>query len=196
MDLQDDTLKFVKAMADAERLRILGLLTRGPQSLAAIAAGLGMHPSDAARHLEQLTVSGALREAAGKFELDEPRIASLAREQFEAPRAAYVPAPDLDARARKVLVTCLNPDGSIKQIPHQPARLKVILHYLAAAFTPGMDYTEKEVNTVLRRFHVDVSGLRRDLIDWGLMGRESNGSRYWRRTAKSPKGEPDEGRVG
>jgi len=27
---------------------------------------------------------------------------------------------------------------------------------------------------------VDVSGLRRDLIDSGLMARESNGSRYWR----------------
>jgi hypothetical protein len=43
-----------------------------------------------------------------------------------------------------------------------------------------VDYTEKEVNTILRRFHVDVSGLRRDLIDSGLMARASNGSRYWR----------------
>ena len=42
------------------------------------------------------------------------------------------------------------------------------------------NYTEKEVNTILRRFHLDVVGLRRGLIDSGLMARESNGSRYWR----------------
>jgi hypothetical protein len=179
--MQDDTLKFVKAMADAERLRIIGLLTRGPHSLAGIAAALGIHPGDAARHLEQLTASGALFESEGNYELDEKKIEALARDQFEAPREAYVPAPGLDARSRKVLVTYLNPDGSIKQVPGQPGRLKVVLQYLAAAFTPGVDYTEKEVNTVLRRFHLDVSGLRRDLIDSGLMGRESNGSRYWRR---------------
>ncbi len=183
MNLQNDTLKFVKAMADAERLRVIGLLTRGPQGLAEIAAGLGIHPADAARHLEQLTVSGAIRERAGRYELDEKRIETLAREQFEAPRDAYVPAPGLDSRSRKVLVTYLNPDGSLKQIPSQPGRLKVILQYLVAAFTPGMDYTEKEVNSVLRRFHVDVSGLRRDLIDSGLMARESDGSRYWRSPA-------------
>jgi hypothetical protein len=186
--MQDDTLKFVKAMADAERLRIIGLLTRGPQSLAGIAAGLGIHPADAARHLEQLSVSGALREAAGAYELDEKRIEALARDQFEAPREAYVPAPGLDARSRKVLITHLNPDGSIKQLPGQPGKLQVILRYLAAAFTPGVDYTEKEVNTVLRRFHLDVSGLRRDLIDSGLMARESNGSRYWRVAAEGVDG--------
>jgi hypothetical protein len=79
-----------------------------------------------------------------------------------------------------VLVTYLNSDGSIKQIPQQAAKLRVILNYLVTAFTPGVDYTEKEVNTILCRFHVDVSGLRRDMIDSGLMARESNGSRCWR----------------
>ena len=93
---------------------------------------------------------------------------------------SYVPAPDLDAKSRKVLVTYLNADGSVKQIPQQAAKLRVVLEYLVTAFTPGVDYTEKEINTILRRFHVDVSGLRRDLIDSGLMARESNGSRYWR----------------
>ncbi|HEY2980765.1 MAG TPA: DUF2087 domain-containing protein [Anaerolineales bacterium] len=178
--MQQDMLNFVKAMADADRLRIIGLLSSGPHSLTRIAAGLGIHPSDAARHLEQLTLSGAVREADGGFELDGKRVESLARQQLSAPREAYVPAPDLDARARKILVAYLHPDGSLKQIPLQTGRLKVILHYLVAAFTPGVDYTEKEVNTVLRRFHVDVAGLRRDLIDAGLMARESDGSRYWR----------------
>jgi hypothetical protein len=123
---------------------------------------------------------GAVRETDGTYALAEEGVEALAKNQFARPREVYVPAPHLDAKARKVLVTFLNADGSIRQIPTQPEKLKVILDYLVAAFTPGVDYTEKEVNTIIRRFNVDTSGLRRDLIDSGLMARESNGSRYWR----------------
>ena len=79
-----------------------------------------------------------------------------------------------------MLKTCLNPDGSIKQIPQQPARLRVILDYLMNAFTPGAAYTEKEVNLIIKRFNADVSGLRRDLVDAGMLQRERDGSKYWR----------------
>jgi len=51
---------------------------------------------------------------------------------------------------------------------------------LVAVFEPGVNYTEKEINTIIRRFNVDTAGLRRDLIDSGLLARESNGSKYWR----------------
>jgi hypothetical protein len=98
------------------------------------------------------------------------------------PRETYTPAPDLDAEKRKVLRTCLNPDGSIKQIPQQPAKLRVILDYLIEAFTPGAVYTEKEVNLIIKRFNADVSGLRRDLVDAGMLMLERDGSKYWRET--------------
>ena len=74
----------------------------------------------------------------------------------------------------------LNADGSIKQVPLQPAKLRVILGYLIPFFEFDTNYTEKEVNTILRRFNEDTAGLRRDLVDTGLLDRESNGSRYWR----------------
>ena len=48
------------------------------------------------------------------------------------------------------------------------------------AFAFDTNYTEKEVNTILRRFHVDTAALRRYLVDNGLMARESNGTKYWR----------------
>jgi hypothetical protein len=95
-------------------------------------------------------------------------------------RDTYIPAPGLDEKARKILAAHLNPDGTIRQIPSQPAKLRVILDYLVAAFTPGVDYTEKEVNTLLRRFHPDTASLRRDLVDAGMLDRERDGSRYWR----------------
>jgi hypothetical protein len=68
----------------------------------------------------------------------------------------------------------------IRQIPIQPAKLRIILNYLIPAFKPGVDYSEKEVNSILRRYHEDTAALRRYLMEAGLLARESDGSRYWR----------------
>lgn len=57
----------------------------------------------------------------------------------------------------------------------------MILNYLINAFEVGRVYTEKEINAILKRFNEDVSGLRRDLVDAGLLARERDGSRYWRK---------------
>jgi hypothetical protein len=180
MDKQPEMLDFVKAMSDADRLRMIGVLTKGPARIADVAAELGIPVRDALNHLAFLEFVGAVTKADEIFSLNPSGLEALSKRQFAGGRETYVPAPDLDAKSRKVLVTYLNSDGSIKQIPQQASKLRVLLDYLVTAFTPGMDYTEKEVNTLLRRFHEDVSGLRRDLIDSGLMARESNGSRYWR----------------
>ena len=178
--MSEELVTFFKSLADASRLKIVGLLAQKSATIKQVADELHMPFRDAFQHLSFLAFVGAVRETDGTYTLAEDAVEALAKNQFERPREAYVPAPHLDAKARKVLVTFLNPDGSIRQIPSQPDKLKVVLNYLVAAFTPGVDYTEKEVNTIIRRFHVDTAGLRRDLIDSGLMGRESNGSRYWR----------------
>ncbi len=180
MTTQPETLDFVKAMSDADRLRMIGLLTQRPASAKQAADELHLPFSEAFNHLSYLARVGIVREEEGTYHLVSETVEALARKQFAGQKEAYTPAPDLDAKSRKVLAAYLNPDGSIRQVPSQTEKLKVILLYLAAAFTPGVDYTEKEVNTILRRFNVDVSGLRRDLIDSGLMARERDGSRYWR----------------
>ena len=97
------------------------------------------------------------------------------------PRRAhsYVPAEYWDEKSKKVLKAHLNADGSIKQIP-SPPKLQVILNYLVEFFEFDRNYTEKEVNVILRRFNEDTAGLRRDLVDAGMLTRESDGSRYWR----------------
>jgi hypothetical protein len=186
MDTQPEMLDFVKAVSDVERLRIIGALTRGPARASDIAENLGMPFRDAIGHLAFLAfvnivkAQPAERKQDEVYELEPSGLEKLSHQQFAGQRASYTPAPDPDERIRKVLAAHLNADGSIRQIPHQPAKLKVILDYIVPVFTPGANYTEKEVNTILRRFHLDVAGLRRDLIDAGLMQRESNGSRYWR----------------
>lgn len=173
-------LDFVKAMADVDRLRIVGILARERASQAEIAGHLNMPLRDVVDHLSFLEHIGIITLQDERYDLNNTALEHLARAQLREEKLEYVPAPDLDAKSRRVLASCLNPDGTIKQLPPQPGKLKVILDYLIQAFTPGVDYTEKEVNTIIRRFHIDVSGLRRDLVDAGRLDRERDGSRYWR----------------
>jgi hypothetical protein len=178
---QNAMLDFVKALSDADRLRIVGILTQHPASAMEIASELGLPFKVAMNHLAFMKFAGILCEKDDVYELDPKGLETLSRHQFAGkPRESYTPAPDLDADKRKVLKSCLNPDGSIKQIPQQPAKLRVILDYIINAFTPGAVYTEKEVNMIIKRFNADVSGLRRDLVEAGLLKRERDGSKYWR----------------
>ena len=180
MEPQPEVLDFVKALASADRLRIVGLLSQGSKRAAEVAASLGMHPSDVNRHLEQLTASAVVREIEGAYELDEKAIESLARGQFEGKRPAYEAKEEKKEDVRKVLKTFLNADGTIKQIPLEGKKLLIILNYMLDAFAFDVTYTEKEVNTIIRRFHVDTASLRRAYIDYGFLARESDGSKYWR----------------
>ncbi len=181
MNETPNMLDFVKAMSDADCLRIIGVLTQRAASLADIASELGIHPKDAFDHMASMEHVGVVRKEAELYLLNPVGLENLAKSQFAGKRReTYTPAPHLDEKTRRTLIAYLTADGAIKQVPSQPAKLKVILEYLVEAFTPGVNYTEKEVNAILRRFHIDTSGLRRDLIDSGLMARESDGSRYWR----------------
>jgi len=179
MENQPEVLSFVKAMASAERLRIVGLLSQGSKRTVDVASALGVHASDVTRHLEQLTASGVVSEADGLYELNEKAIESLARGQFEGKRPVY-DAKEEDEDVRKVLQTFLKTDGTLKQIPPMGNKLLIILNFIVDAFDFDAHYTEKEVNTILRRFHLDTAALRRHLVDYGLMARESDGTKYWR----------------
>jgi hypothetical protein len=180
MNKTPELLDFVKAASDANRLRIIGVLAQRPATIKEIAQELDLPYRLAFNHLAYLERVGVVYRKGDVFNLDDSAVESLSRTQFAGKRETYSPAPDLDPKSRKVLVAHLNADGTIRQIPFQSSKLHVVLNYLISAFALGVDYSEKEVNTILRRFHEDTAGLRRDLVDAGLLARESDGSRYWR----------------
>jgi hypothetical protein len=178
---QDEILEFVKALSHADRLRVLGSLAQKAASAREISEALGMPLREVVQHLAMLAHGGIVHEQAETWSLDTKNVEKISRHQFaDQPREAYTPSPDMSEKPRKVLATYLNADGSIKQLPSEPGKLQVILNYLLEAFTPGVIYTEKEVNLIIRRFHIDTAGLRRDMIDRGMLQRKSDGSQYWR----------------
>lgn len=176
-----EVIDFVKALSQPERLRVIGALVQKNATLKDIAQELDMPVRETAQHLAMLAHAGIVREKNQIWELDTKTIEGISRRQFKDKiRSEYTPSSELSEKPRKVLATFLNPDGSIKQLPSEPGKLQIILDYLLNAFNPGEVYTEKEVNEIIRRFHLDTAGLRRDLVDHGMLQRKSDGSQYWR----------------
>ncbi|MBN2386504.1 MAG: DUF2087 domain-containing protein [Anaerolineales bacterium] len=196
MDSNSPTmLDFIKAMSDPDRLRIIGVLSQGPLTAARVAEAAGFSYRAAVNHLAFLEYVGAVRVRPAEkkqddvYELDAEALEGIARRELEGRRPVFTPAPDLEQERRRTLAAYLNPDGSIRQIPNaksQMAKFRIVLDHVAGAFTFDTTYTEREVNVILKRFHADISGLRRDLVDAGLLARERDGSKYWRPAEEKP----------
>lgn len=180
MNENPEILSFVKALASADRLRIIGVLVRGKASRSDIAEQLHLPTQDVFNHLAFLVEVGLVHEEDGLYVLDEKAVESFARGQFEGKRETFESKEEKPEDVRKVLKGYLNADGTLKQIPPHGNKLLIVLNFVADAFAYDTNYTEKEVNTILRRFHLDTAALRRYLVDNGLMAREGDGTRYWR----------------
>jgi hypothetical protein len=180
MNTNPQVLDFVKAVSDADRLRIIGVLARRPATIREVAAQLNMSFRTAFGHLGLLEFAGVVHKTGDLFSVDNDALERLSMQQLASNAGAPVLPPGLNARSRSTLTTFLKADVPYRQLPAQAPKLRVILEYLVTAFEPGIQYSEKEVNGVLRGFYPDVASARRALIDSGLLARESDGSRYWR----------------
>ena len=79
---------------------------------------------------------------------------------------------------QRVLVTFLDADGRLTAVPRRRAKRIIVLDHIAQSFEPGRTYPERDVDTILVRFHPDHAALRRYLVDEGFLTRDHNV--YWR----------------
>lgn len=72
------------------------------------------------------------------------------------------------------------PGHSLARIPRKHSHRQIVFQEIANRFAPDKVYTEREVNELLEAIYEDHVTLRRYLIDFALLSRESDGSAYWR----------------
>ncbi|MEP7358221.1 MAG: metalloregulator ArsR/SmtB family transcription factor [Anaerolineales bacterium] len=192
--MEDDLLQFFKAMADENRLKIIGLLARESYSGEVLAEILGVKPATVSHHLAKLAeaglVSARMEGHAKLYSLRLDALHAMAGRLLAPGTLPAAAAPDpsarpgqaLDAFDGKVLADFTRPDGTLKQIPVQQKKLQAVLRHLVKEFEPGQRYPEKQVNARLGRYHADTASLRRALIEYRLMQRA--GGVYWRMEKK------------
>lgn len=178
-----ELLNFFKALADTNRLKIIGLLAQKDLSVEQMAEMLSIASSTVSHHLSRLSKAGLVSAHAegyyNIYQLNAKKLESLSKELLTPEQLpTFVREIDMDAYDQKVVKNFTNPDGTLKTIPGQRKKLLAILQYILPEFESSKQYQEKEVNQILERFHEDYAQLRRDMIDTGLMKRE-NGI-YWK----------------
>jgi DNA-binding HxlR family transcriptional regulator len=175
-------LTFFKALADANRLKIIGLLSQQPYSVEQLAAMLELRPPTVSHHLKVLSEAGLVSARAESYynlyQLEPGMLEQIAGHLVAQDKLPGMAAEvDLQAYDRMVLKNVLLPDGKLKVIPAQRKKREVVLRHLLKSFQPGVHYSEKQVNEILSRFHDDTATLRREMIVYKLM-RRSEGE-YW-----------------
>jgi DNA-binding HxlR family transcriptional regulator len=183
--MSEELLVFFKALADANRLKIVGLLAEKSYSVEELAALLQLKPSTVSHHLSKLAEAGLVQAHTESYytvyQLNGQALEEKSRRMFSQTELSTVAAEvDADAYDKKVLRDYSRPDGSLKTIPSQRKKLEAILRYVVKSFEAGRRYSEKQVNEILARFHEDTATLRRELVGAGLMARKGGGGEYWR----------------
>jgi DNA-binding HxlR family transcriptional regulator len=182
--MNTELVSIFKALADASRLKIVGLLAQQPYTVEQLAAMLELKASTISHHLSKLAEVGLVSAKAegyySVYQLEKEALRGMQSLFSSEQIAAVIADVDLEAFDRKIVKDYSNPDGRLKTIPAQRKKLEAILRYVVHAFEPGVRYSEKQVSEILSRFHADTASLRRELVGSGLMQREGGGGDYWR----------------
>jgi predicted transcriptional regulator len=181
--MSEELVTFFKALADANRLKIIGLLAGKSYSVEELAALLKLKPSTVSHHLARLGEAGLVSAQAvsyySVYRLNKDELEAKSRSLFSnADMHAAIKDVDLDAYDQKAVADFSRRDGSLKTVPAQRKKLEAVLKHVVKAFKTGKPYSEKQVNEILRAYHEDTATLRRELVGYGLMKRESG--EYWR----------------
>jgi len=74
------------------------------------------------------------------------------------------------------------PDGTLISIPAKSVKRIAVLHHIARDLSPGIKYPEKDLNLIIAKYHDDTAAIRRYMIEYGILDRNSE-SVYWLRVS-------------
>jgi len=180
MNNSDEVMNFFKALANVERLKIIGLLALEPHTIEQVANAIHLKAQTVANRLTYLVGAGLVKYVDGTYRLDSEALEGMSRRVLSGSRPHKSPddfeGEDYD---RKVLSDYITPEGRVKAFPTQQKKLLVVLRHILPIFKPGKIYSGKQVNELLQQFNEDTAYIRRALIDLGWLAREADGGKYW-----------------
>lgn len=150
--MQQQLVQFLAAMANRRARSRFAELTL---------AGDGGAPADGVRDRLLLAAGVLSQRPDGSVRVDESALVALL------------------AHARDTVAP--RPAGKIDLLPRQRKLRRAVLRGLAEAVLDASErIPERELNARLAERVLDIPGVRRALIDEGILDREADGSSYWR----------------
>jgi DNA-binding transcriptional ArsR family regulator len=181
-----ELLTALKALSDASRLRIVGLLAEGKKmSVEELAAALSLTPGTVVHHLKRLReaelVDSQARPPYMDYSLRIGRLGEIGQELHRLAREQAgestepMARPDWATEDEGRTLRAFFDGDRLLSIPAQHSKRLTILRQLAeTVFERKRKYPEKEVNQLLAVRHPDAASLRRYLVDEGFMARKNS----------------------
>jgi hypothetical protein len=181
---------FFEALADQDRLTILGLLNGQEYHMDGLVEVMGLQEPAITQHLSKLrqvglvnlrSVGNQRRYTLNDYSLKQWKKMVMRLESINTKTESsqqWINELPLDDFDKKVIKDNTS-DGRLRQIPEKHKKLMAVLRWIVMAFRPGVIYAEHEVNALMMAYNEDYATLRRELINNGFLQRTSDGSRYW-----------------
>jgi DNA-binding transcriptional ArsR family regulator len=179
-------LTALKALSDASRLRIIGLLAEGKSmTVEQLAAATSLTPGTVVHHMKRLRDAGLVESKPrppyvdyslrlGRLGQIGGELHKLGRDQAGEPSEPMSRPSWASADEARTLNAFFDGDRLVS-IPAQHGKRLTVLRYLAeTVFERKRKYPEKEVNQLLAVRNPDAASLRRYLVDEGYMSRKNS----------------------
>lgn len=192
------TITILKAIADANRLRILALLAQLPRSGDELAALLDLQPSTVSHHLARLQKAGlvvvTVEQYYHVYRLETETLAQLRTTLTPDALVAMIAGqPQINQEAYRMQILDKWIDANrLQALPTPIKQREVVLQWLADKFTPDQRYAPRQVDDLLDHWcnwhdsrRLDSTTVTRALVEHEFLARTRDGRWYWR--ADSPK---------
>lgn len=177
-------LQVFKALADESRLQIVALLKVKPHCVEDLAENLKLAESTISAHLKKLQEAGLVYcvkvQYYNLYHLNQEALGSNLEQLIP-----ENPAQTKDTRQilRDKVLKVYFQDGKVERLPVQNKKRWVVYQEIIRLFESGRSYTEKEINEIITTVHEDYCLIRRELVEEGVLSRESGiytlVDRYW-----------------
>lgn len=165
-----EKLELLKLLADETRLEILNILLKEDSYVEKIACELSLTPATICYHLKKMESAGVVNCSRSQFYI----IYSLNREIFNKPLFELIKDDKIvntEEKYKKSVISNFFKYGKLTQLPTQRKKREIVLSEILKLFEPDREYTEKEVNEIILRYHEDYCTIRREMIAFGMMTR-------------------------
>lgn len=162
--------ELLKLLADETRLEILNILLKEDSYVEKIACELSLTPATICYHLKKMESAGIVNCSRSQFYI----IYSLNREIFDKPLFEFIKGKETvnaEEKYKKAVLSNFFKYGRLTQLPTQRKKREIVLSEILKQFESDREYTEKEVNEIIFRYHEDYCTIRREMIAFGMMTR-------------------------
>ena len=177
----DKVVAYHKALADPTRIRMLILLAGGELNGGELAERLSVTPATITHHATKLREASLINERREKntiyFSLNHYFIRNNAGAAAEliyrrTDEGGETMEEKNEALRAAVIRNFFTADGRLKSIPSQLKKKLIALEHMVTQLEKGRTYSEKEINTFIKRYHDDFATLRREFIMHQYMFRD------------------------